>query len=521
MRVPPLPSAVDVAQKPSPLLSSLVPSFGKLKKVHIIGVGGTLMGSFAAYLSRQGIEVTGSDNPLYPPMSEVLAAADVQVFEGFDPTVWQNAAVKPDWIVIGNVISRQNPEAQAVMVEGGCGVPYSSLPEMMEQFFLPLTRNIVVAGTHGKTTTSSLLAHVLLVAGLRPNYLIGGVAHDLPFSFHIHELAQNHPFVLEGDEYDTAFWDKVPKFNHYLPNDVIVTSLEFDHADIYPDFQAVLQAFVGLGQRIRQGGALIACVSGSRSSGVDTLLTRLGDALPEVLLTYGLEDSGAQFFPKNMTFHPERTTFELWEGERKWGQLELQLPGVHNVLNAVAVWLEARRLGVRLDVLAQALLSFRGVKRRQEVKGEVAGVLMIDDFAHHPTAVRETLKALRARYPARRLVAIFEPRSASSRRKVFQQAFVGALALADLALIAKPYDQSKIPLDQLFSTETLVADLCQKRGAGFAQVLRTSGGGGGGSDDAVIQVAALAQAQDLIVLLSNGHLGGFFEGLQQHLEKIV
>lgn len=231
-------------------------SMQTLRHVHIIGVCGTLMGAFAAYLKRRGLEVTGSDQNVYPPMSDVLEKAGVRLFNGYSANNLAQLGSRPDLVVIGNVIPASNPEASAA-IEGGYA--YSSLPEAMETLMLRETRNLVVAGTHGKTTTSSMLAHVLAKAGRDPSYFIGGVSHDLPFSFQVTSTSEGQLFVLEGDEYDTAFWDKVPKFNHYLPNDVLLTSVEFDHADIYADLAAVVRAFEGLMDRIRPGGRLIAC----------------------------------------------------------------------------------------------------------------------------------------------------------------------------------------------------------------------------------------------------------------------
>lgn len=471
----------------------------RLKKVHIIGVAGTLMGAFAAFLKRQGIEVTGSDQNIYPPMSDVLRDAGVETFIGYKAENITTMARKPDLVVIGNVISGNNPEARAAI---DLKYNYSSLPEAMEKFLLPQTRNLVVAGTHGKTTTSSMLAHVLNQVGKAPHYFIGGVPVDLPFSFQVGELKPGSLFVLEGDEYDTAFWDKVPKFNHYLPDDVILTSVEFDHADIYPDLPAVVRAFEGLMSRIRGGGRLIACLD-------YPVIQDLMKLTAVNCLTYGSDPkSGARFTPGRIHVDGGITNFEVLDQGRKVDELQIQVPGSHNVLNALSVWIECRELGIEDAAFRAALRSFRGVKRRQEERGEIKGVLVIDDFAHHPTAVRETLRAFRKKYKGRRLTAVFEPRSATSRRKVFQKDYAEAFREADQTYIAVPYDQTKIKPEEQFSSDQLVADLVI---AGKSAFLMNS------VDEGITQVVAAAKSGDVIAVLSNGGFGGFIPKLLETL----
>ena len=469
-----------------------------LKHVHVIGVCGTLMGAFASYLKRAGVRVTGSDLNVYPPMSDVLSRAGVELTAGYAAENLSRYSPAPDLVVIGNVIPAVNPEA----VEARSGkYRVTSLPEAMEQFFLPRTKNCVVAGTHGKTTTSSLLAYSLEHTGLAPSYFIGGVSPNLPNSFHVTSLENGAPFVLEGDEYDTAFWDKVPKFNHYLPDHVILTSVEFDHADIYADFAAVEKAFFGLMTRIRPGGHCIACTD---HASVRKVVETFGGKK----LTYGLNPETARFTARDVQFSPTASSFTVYDGETAGARLSIALPGTHNVLNALAVYLELREWGVADDRIASAFGAFAGVKRRQEVRGEVNGVLVIDDFAHHPTAVRETLGALRSRYPGRRLVTVFEPRSATSRRKVFQDDYFTAFGKSDLTFIATPYDQSKIPAADQFSSAELVLDLQGegKLAYGFDAV-----------DEGVNRVATEARAGDVVAVLSNGGFGGFIPKLLESL----
>lgn len=476
------------------------------RHVHVIGVCGTLMGAFAAHLKRSGVRVTGSDQNVYPPMSDVLSQAGVELFSPYGADNVQKVGGKPDMVVVGNVISRGNPELEAFQA---AGCKYVSLPEFMEQNFLEKTRNIVVAGTHGKTTTSSLMAHVLAHAGWKPSFFIGGVSKSLPHSFHVESgSGASHPqtFVLEGDEYDTAFWDKVPKFYHYLPNDVILTSVEYDHADIYPDLAAVKKVFVELIRRIRPGGRLIVCIE---SPIVREVVQTAQPRVPVITYSRNASDQA------DYTFRQLKTTsagieFEVVHSTQKQfnQKLRLTLPGEHNALNALAVFIEGHELGLDPKAIAAGLASFDGVKRRQEERGEVRGVLVVDDFAHHPTAVRETLRALKQKYEGRRLLAVFEPRSATSRRKVFQKEYTEAFDDADLALIAVAYDQSKISAENQFSSQELVQGLRDRgRAAEFFMDV-----------EAGVKLAVQhARAGDVVAVLSNGGFGGFIPKMLESL----
>lgn len=453
------------------------------------------MGSFAAYLSRKGIRVTGSDQNIYPPMSDVLKAANIELMTGYSAENLSQFTTPPDLVVIGNVISASNLEA----IEAKNGrYAVTSLPEAMERLLLVDTLNCVVAGTHGKTTTSSLLAFTLRKLGRNANYFIGGVSADLPHSFQVDSIDPGVPFVLEGDEYDTAYWDKVPKFNHYLPDHVILTSVEYDHADIYPDFDAVKRAFLGLMQRIRPGGCLIYCSDddtvteiAAHFSGKKISYGSVADKRPDYLLT---EQQGAYVLASQ---NGTRVT------------VAPQLPGKHNALNAAAVLIECMNQGFSAEQATQALSQFRGVKRRQEERGEVNGVLVIDDFAHHPTAVRETVLALKRKYAGRRLVTVFEPRSATSRRKVFQSDYVDAFMNSDIPFIAVPFDQSKIAANDQFSSQELVRDLADRNKPAF---LFHS------ADQGVEDVVRHAQPGDVIAVLSNGGFDGFIGKLLKRLE---
>jgi UDP-N-acetylmuramate: L-alanyl-gamma-D-glutamyl-meso-diaminopimelate ligase len=481
-------------------LPAQLPSLDALRSVHVIGVCGTLMGAFAAYLKRRGVDVSGSDQNVYPPMSDVLRNAGVEVMSGFRAENITGQSTRPDLIVIGNVISANNPEARAA-IDGG--YVYTSLPEAMEKLLLVQTRNLVVAGTHGKTTTSSLLAHVLTQCKRDPSYFIGGVSDDLPFSFHLSSIDAGRLFVLEGDEYDTAFWDKVPKFNHYLPDDTILTSVEYDHADIYPDFEAVERAFEGLVSRVRPAGRLIACFD-------YPVIKKLTAVAKVPVLSYGASsESDARYTPGHFRFEADYSCFDVMDSGKKVDEVAIQLPGMHNALNALAVWIECHELGIETLTLREAFRSFRGVKRRQEVRADVNGIIVLDDFAHHPTAVRETLRALRLKYPKRRLLTVFEPRSATSRRKVFQKDYAAAFQEADVIFIASPYDQTKIASDDQFSSDMLIADLV---GVGKHAFLLST------VEEGVAEVAKKAKSGDLIAVLSNGGFGGFIPKLIDSLK---
>jgi UDP-N-acetylmuramate: L-alanyl-gamma-D-glutamyl-meso-diaminopimelate ligase len=471
------------------------------KHIHIVGVGGTLMGAFAAFLRRNHVRVTGSDMPVYPPMSDVLSAAGVELQTPYAAENLDKIGGRPDLIVIGNVISEANPEMKAIRA---LGLPYISLPEFMEQHLLPKTRNLVVAGTHGKTTTASLLAHCLHFLGLSPSYFIGGVSLDLPHSFHVESKrpTEGGLFVLEGDEYDTAFWDKVPKFNHYLPNDVILTSIEYDHADIYPDFESVKKVFYGLMGRIRAPGRLIAC-------GDHPEVLEAAKRSVQPVFTYGFSPGlGLDFQAQNYRRVDQEFAFDVFSKGKKVETVTLHLSGQYNALNALAVWVELKELGVDSKKAVDAIRSFRGVKRRQEERGEVRGVLVVDDFAHHPTAVRETLQGLSIKYSDRRLIAVFEPRSATSRRKIFQKEYAAAFDPCAEVYIAQAFNQAQIPEANQFSSQDLVQDLVQRGQDAhyFSSV-----------DDGVKQLAKNSRSGDVIAVLSNGGFEGFIPKLLSQL----
>jgi UDP-N-acetylmuramate: L-alanyl-gamma-D-glutamyl-meso-diaminopimelate ligase len=442
------------------------------------------------------VDVSGSDQDVYPPMSDVLARAGVKLLTGYKPGNLDGLDTTKDLVVVGNVIRADNAEVVAAKEKGFRLV---SLPEFMERYMLQSTRNLVIAGTHGKTTTSSLLAHVLRSCGQDPSYFVGGVSHDLPQSFFVSENSSG-PFVLEGDEYDTVFWDKVPKFNHYLPSLTVLTSVEFDHADIYPDLAAVKRAFVGLMERTRE-----KVLAFGEDPNVREVMTR---AKVPVLL-YG-EARDCDYRATGIQLSAEGARFTV-EHKGTKTPVATGYSGKHNVFNALAVFAVCRELGLDERKVLAGLASAKGVKRRQEPRGEYAGITLIEDFAHHPTAVRETISALRAKFPGRRLLIAFEPRSATSRRRVFQKDYVQALLGADVAFVSQPYDQSRIAAENQFSTQELIDDLNRER-KGSGVLIK----------DSVHGAEALTEAArrgDVVGIFTNGSFGGLIPKLIEGFQK--
>lgn len=415
---------------------------GSFRNIHLIGIGGTGMAALATMLKDSGCRVTGSDMRVYPPMSDVLRGAGIRYAEGYRA---ENVPRDTDLVVIGNAVSRNNPEVGAVLERG---VTYRSFPETLGIFFLEGRIPIVIAGTHGKTTTSALAAWTLDQGGLDPGFLIGGWVKNFQANS---RYGKGKYFVVEGDEYDTAFFDKGPKFLHYHPSRVILTSVEFDHADIYSDIREIKRAFSSLVRAIPSDGFLIA------AHGDPNIDAVVSDAACPVE-TYGLA-SGADWRAEPTAFTGGGTKFRVRHGSEFLGEFTSPLSGRHNMMNALAVIALSSHLGIPVGSVRAALFGFKGVNRRQEVLGVVNGVTVIDDFAHHPTAIRETLHGLRTQHPGARLWAVFEPRSATSRRRVFQKDLPAGFKEADRVIIAGLFSPDKIPADQRLDPERVVADL--------------------------------------------------------------
>ena len=411
------------------------------KHIHLIGICGSAMASLAGMLQTKGYRVTGSDAAAYPPMSDLLKALGIPIMEPYAET---NLSPRPDLVIVGNAISRGNVELEAVLDQR---IPFRSLAETIQHEFLPGKDSLVVAGTHGKTTTTSMLAWIYEVASQRrpevaPSFLIGGIAENFGTSFRVLE---GKPFILEGDEYDTAFFDKGPKFMHYFPDDLILTHVEFDHADIYDNLEAVKTAFRRLVNLVPRRGRVIAF---DGSANADECVSRAFCSVER----YGFEpQSGWQI--RDLTHSNRNSSWKIFRAGQEWLQVTLPLPGEHNALNATAAAALAAGRGIDPGSIAKALSTFLSVKRRLEVRAVVAGVTIVDDFAHHPTAIRETLKALRAAYPGQKLWVVLEPRSNTLRRNVFERELVESLALADHIVVAGVFKQESIAVGERMHPE--------------------------------------------------------------------
>jgi UDP-N-acetylmuramate: L-alanyl-gamma-D-glutamyl-meso-diaminopimelate ligase len=457
------------------------------KHAHLIGICGTAMASLAGLLKLRGWQVTGSDAAAYPPMSEMLAAQGIRVMQPYHE---DNLRPRPDLVVVGNAISRGNPELEAVLDER---LPMRSLPQVIHDEFLPGKESLVVAGTHGKTTTTSMLAWMLATAGMEPSFLVGGIAENFQSSF---ALGRGRAFVLEGDEYDTAFFDKGPKFLHYAPDAVILTSVEFDHADIYADLEAVKTAFRRLVNLVPRRGRIVAWEG---SATVEECVRRAYCAVER----YGASER-ATWQVRDVRCEGAKTRWSVWHEGRPWAELEMPLAGEYNVLNATAAAALASGAGATAEAIGRALASFRSVKRRLEVRAETGGVTIIDDFAHHPTAIGKTLEALRTLYPGRRLWAVLEPRSNTLRRNVFEKELAASLGKADEVVIASIFRPEAIPEGERLQ----VAAVVERIRAGGVRAREFA--------DAEAIVAGITgdlRKGDVVAILSNGGFGGIYEKL--------
>jgi len=461
--------------------------------IHFIGICGTAMASLAGILKTMGYKISGSDQNVYPPMSTQLESLNIAIQQGYAA---RNLEPPPDFVIVGNVISRSNPEAQALLESK---IPYTSLPKALGEFVIAKNQSIVVSGTHGKTTTTSMMAWVSEVCGIKAGFLIGGIPENFPNSF---RPPQDPWFIIEGDEYDTAFFDKVPKFIHYRPRHVILTSIEFDHADIYKDLNDVKAAFSRLIDLIPADGTLVACADDAN------VMELIASAKCKSTLTYGLKAGDYRAVERENLHGRNQFCVEL-KGQ-KIADVAIKQFGDHNTLNALAVFALSKALGFKEHLVLQGLATFMGVKRRQQLLGEPGGVKVIEDFAHHPTAVRLTLKGLRDLYPNRKVFAVFEPRSATSRRKIFQNDYVQALAVADRIFVAQAYDQSKIDASERFSVDQLIQDL--KSEGARADIGRTA-------DDIVELVSGEAKSGDVVVIMSNGGFDGIYQKMLTSLAE--
>jgi UDP-N-acetylmuramate: L-alanyl-gamma-D-glutamyl-meso-diaminopimelate ligase len=465
------------------------------KHIHLIGICGTAMASLAGMLKQRGFRVTGSDAAAYPPMSDFLRGLDIPVAQPFSE---KNLDPCPDLVVIGNAMSRGNVELEHVLDRR---IPFCSLPQLLHDEFLRGREVLVVAGTHGKTTTTSMLSWIFHSAGLDPSFLIGGIAENFGSSF---RLGAGKHFILEGDEYDTAFFDKGPKFLHYFPDSVILTSVEFDHADIYKDLDAVETAFKRLVNLIPRRGCLIAFDSG------ESLDRSIAKAFCPVD-RYGASPR-ADWQVINLRLDPGRTFWTVLHDGQPWADFEFELAGEYNVWNATAAAALAASCGISKDAIAAALKTFKSVKRRLEVRAQIDGITIIDDFAHHPTAIAETLKALRARYNGSRLWAILEPRSNTLRRRVLQSDLARSLSLADEIVVAGVFRSEAVPENERMQLPELAAEIL--RNGKQARLLADA-------DTIVKTIAPELRRGDVVAILSNGGFGAIYEKLPARLRELT
>jgi len=464
-----------------------------VRRIYLIGVCGTAMATLAAMLKRKGFDVRGSDQDVYPPMSDFLASEGIPVKSGYKA---EHITSDIDFVVVGNAISRGNPELEEVLDRK---IRYGSLPEAIRDHFLWGARSIVIAGTHGKTTTTSLTGWVLTHGGVDPSMLVGGVALNFGDGGSSYRIGSGRDFVIEGDEYDSAFFDKTAKFLKYLPDIAVINNVEFDHADIYADFDAVSLAFRRLVNLVPRKGLLVV---GADSPGAKGLLDKTHSRVE----TFGLSDD-VTWQAHDVVAAGASTRFKVRRQGAPFAEFELALLGQHNVRNALAAVAVATDVGLGPERIGDALRTFAGIKRRLEVVGTAKGVTVYDDFAHHPTAVAETLAGLRASHPSARIWAVFEPRSASSCRRVFQDDFAKAFAAADEVVLA-PVFRSTLPEAQRLSIPDLVHDLsCKGTSARAAASL----------DDIVSTIVKEKRDGDLVVMMSNGGFGGIHKKLLQAL----
>jgi len=463
-----------------------------VKKVYLIGIGGTAMASLAGMLQQRGYEVAGSDEHVYPPMSTYLEQLGIAVLEGY--TRDHLEAFRPDLVVIGNVAAKTNAEAAATL---DLDLPYTSMPEAIYELFIRGKHSIVITGTHGKTTTTSLMAWLLEAAGRDPSMVVGGIPVNFNANF---KLGDGAHFVIEGDEYNTAFFDKGPKFLHYHANTLLVNNIEFDHADIYENLEAIIAAFRKAIEQVAPGDTILA-------NGDDPHVAPLRESARGRWLTFGW-DRARDVFATDEELTPEGSAFTAWWEGREWARFRTPLSGRHNVLNALADAAIARLCGLDAEEIQKGLESFKGIKRRMEVRGVERGVTVIDDFAHHPTAIATTLDGARKRYPGQRIWALFEPRSISSSRKEFEDGYIDAFRGADRVIIGSIFHrdryENRYGLEHMMSVPAIVGAL--PRAEQIDDV------------DAIAGVVARdAKEGDVILVMSSGAFGGVHEKILQRL----
>ncbi|MGH9458035.1 MAG: UDP-N-acetylmuramate:L-alanyl-gamma-D-glutamyl-meso-diaminopimelate ligase [Thermoanaerobaculia bacterium] len=467
-----------------------------VRRIYLIGICGTAMASLAGMLKARDYEIAGSDEHVYPPMSTYLQQNGIPVLEGY--TKQHLETFRPDLVVVGNVAARTNPEVVAMLE---MDLPYTSMPEAIYGLFLRRKHAVVITGTHGKTTTTSLMAWLLEAAGRDPSFVVGGIPVNFQHNF---KLGEGREFVIEGDEYNTAFFDRGPKFLHYHANSFVVNNIEFDHADIFEDLPAIVRAFRTGIEQVAPDDVIVANED-------DPEVASLRSAARSRWISYGL-DPARDFSARDVAFIPEGTDFTVLREGREWGRFRSTLSGPHNVLNALADIAVAADLGVGPEELRKGLESFRGIRRRMEVRGIEREVTVIDDFAHHPTAIATTLRGARGRWPGHRVWAVFEPKSISSSRKEFEEGYKRAFREADRVVIGPVYYkeryETRYGLDKMMSIPAIVDDL---RRAGVAADHIES------FDEIAATVAAEAAPGDVVLVMSSGAFGGVHDKILEAL----
>ncbi|MGD8980378.1 MAG: UDP-N-acetylmuramate:L-alanyl-gamma-D-glutamyl-meso-diaminopimelate ligase [Desulfobacterales bacterium] len=458
-----------------------------VESIHMIAICGTGMGALASMLKDMGFEITGSDQKVYPPMSIFLSSKHIEITEGFSE---KNVAYGPDLVIVGNAVSKDNPEVVGMRQ---MGLEFCSMPQAVNRFIGSGKKSLVITGTHGKTTTSSILAWILYEAGLDPTFMIGGILKNFESNY---RLGSGEHMIIEGDEYDTAFFDKGAKFLHYDPSVAILTGVEFDHADIFRDIQHVKQAFDAFITGISPHNTLVAFDD-------DKNVSDLLDKKSCQMVKYG-RNADSVWRLGSVTIQPPWTFFDVLKYDTVFGNFKTRLVGEHNLMNALSAIAVADTLSISVEAIAKAFESFEGIKRRQEVRGEKSGVTVMDDFAHHPTAVRETIRAVKPFYPNGRLVAVFEPRTNSSMRNIFQNIYPLSFDGADIICIRQPSLLDKIPPEERFSSQQLVDDLRhQGKDAHFFP----------DTDEIIDFLVTTATSGDLILVMSNGGFDNIHERL--------
>ncbi len=468
----------------------------KVKRVYLIGICGTAMASLAGMLQQRGYEVGGSDEHVYPPMSTYLEGLHISVLEGY--TKEHLETFRPELVVIGNVAAKTNVEAAATLE---MDLPYTSMPEAIYELFIKGKHSIVIAGTHGKTTTTSLMAWILEAAGRDPSMVVGGIPLNFNNNF---KLGTGSDFVIEGDEYNTSFFDKGPKFMHYGAETLLVNNIEFDHADIYADLDAIIDAFRHGVEQVASGDIIVA-------NGDDANVARLRNDARGRWLTFGF-DRSRDTFATGLEFAPDSTSFTAWWEGKEWSRFRTTLSGKHNVLNALADAAIARLRGLSAEEIQKGLGTFAGIKRRMEVRGVERGITVIDDFAHHPTAIATTLNGARKRFPGQRVWALFEPRSITSSRKEFEEGYKDAFHEADRVIIGPVFHreryESRYGLDKMMSVDSIV-DRLNRDGIATTQI--------DDFDKIAETIAREGKPDDVVVVMSSGAFGGVHEKILEAL----